>query len=61
MDQTTDDRPRLSSAVAATCSQLQADYLGRTGYPNQARARGTLAELRKSAGQPVDKNPLVFE
>lgn len=61
MEQVTDDRPRLSSAVAATCSQLQTDYLGRTGYPNQARARRTLAELRKSAGQPVDKNPLVFE
>ncbi|MGJ4071011.1 type I-E CRISPR-associated protein Cse2/CasB [Corynebacterium macclintockiae] len=61
MDQLTEEQPRLSSSVAATCSQLQADYLGRTGYPNQAQARGTLAELRKSAGQPALQSPLVFE
>lgn len=61
MNHPPEDRPRLSLSIATTCSQLQADYLGRNGYPNQAQARGTLAALRKAAGQPVVQNPLIFE
>ncbi|MGJ4134254.1 type I-E CRISPR-associated protein Cse2/CasB [Corynebacterium macclintockiae] len=61
MNHPQEEQSRLSSSIATTCSKLQADYLGRNGYPNQAQARGTLAELRKSAGQPALQNPLVFE
>lgn len=55
------DRDTLFSAVGATVTRLQSQILGEQGERAQTQARGTLAELRRRAGQPVDLDPLSLE
>lgn len=52
--------PTLRTSVGATAQRLQAQFLGEQGERNQSAARGTLAELRRDAGLPIDKDPLAL-
>lgn len=52
--------PNLRNAVGATAHRLQSQYLGEHGDTHQAGARGVLAELRRDAGAPIDKDPLAL-
>lgn len=54
-------RDTLYVAVGATATRLQSQYLGEQGERSQAKARGDLAELRRRAGQPIDRDPLSLE
>lgn len=54
-------RATLPVAVGATATRLQSQLLGEQGEKAQAGARGRLAELRRLAGQPVDRDPLALE
>lgn len=54
-------RDALPRAVGATATRLQAQFLGEQGDKARARARGQLAELRRSAGQPIERDPLALE
>lgn len=51
----------LDFAVGATAHRLQRHYLGQEGDRNRATARGILAELRRNAGAPAEKDPLALE
>lgn len=48
----------LKEAVGTTAWVLQTRVLGGHGEREQARARGVLAELRRSVGRPVESDPL---
>ncbi|MFD5868547.1 type I-E CRISPR-associated protein Cse2/CasB [Corynebacterium sp. NPDC060344] len=54
-------RDTLYVAVGATATRLQSQILGEQGERAQAAARGTLAELRRNAGQRIDRDPLSLE
>lgn len=54
-------RAGLPVAVGTTATRLQAQYLGEQGDRARASARGTLAELRRQAGQRPDASPLSLE
>lgn len=56
------ERPRtLAESVGAAAFRLQSAYLGRHGDREQARARATLAELRRAVGTPPDRNPIAWQ
>lgn len=52
---------QLNSAVGKSASRLQAAFLGQYGDRARAEARGTLAELRRAAGERPWQNPLSLE
>lgn len=54
-------REPLPVAVGKTVTKLQSRYLGEQGDRAQAAARGTLANLRRHAGQPIESDPLSLE
>ena len=61
-----EEKPRgaytqLNHAVGRTASKLQSAYLGQYGDRARADARGTLAELRRAAGERPWQNPLSLE
>lgn len=60
-DSATKDRDTLYAAVGATVTRLQSQMLGEQGERAKAHARGVLAELRRSAGQPIENDPLSLE
>lgn len=51
----------LDVAVGASASALQSAYLGTRGERAQARARGRLAVLRRSAGATPEQHPLTLQ
>lgn len=55
------DPAPLHVAVRASASVLQAAYLGHRGERAQARARGRLAILRRSAGSTPEQQPLTLQ
>lgn len=48
----------LNKAVGSTAQLLQRKFLGLHGESEQAHARGTLAELRRNVGRPIESDPL---
>lgn len=48
----------LKETVGTTAWRLQTRVLGAHGEREQARARGELAELRRSVGRPIESDPL---
>lgn len=54
-------RAVLPVAVGKTVTVLQAQYLGQHGERAAAAARGTLAELRRRAGQRPETDPLSMQ
>ena len=54
-------RDTLYVAVGATATRLQSQILGEQGERAKSKARGILAELRRNAGQPIDRDPLSLE
>lgn len=54
-------RGNLFTAVGATVTRLQSQYLGEQGERSMATARGALAELRRGVGQPIERDPLSLE
>lgn len=55
------NRGDLFTSVANTVNRLQAQYLGERGEQQKSAARGTLAVLRRAAGQPIDHDPLSLQ
>lgn len=55
------ERDTLFVAVGATATRLQSQILGEQGERAQTQARGVLAELRRRAGEPIDRDPLSLE
>lgn len=53
--------PSLRDAVRTACARLQRAYLQAGDNPSKHAARGTLANLRKGAGQSLASNPLLLE
>lgn len=51
----------LRHAVGASAASLQEEYFGRRGQRQQARARGRLAVLRRSAGFTPEQHPLTMQ
>ncbi len=58
---TTPERETLPVAVGVTATRLQSHYLGEQGDRKAAAARGTLAQLRRYAGQAPEQHPLALE
>lgn len=57
----TREQGNLFTAVGSTVTRLQSQYLGEQGETFRSSARGTLAELRRAAGQPIDLDPLSLQ
>lgn len=55
------ERDTLFVAVGATATRLQSQILGEQGERAQTQARGVLAELRRRAGEPIERDPLSLE
>lgn len=55
------ERDTLFVAVGATATRLQSQFLGEQGERARTQARGVLAELRRRAGQPIDRDPLSLQ
>lgn len=53
-------KPRLRFSVSNTAEWLQHSYLGNVTHSAKAEARAELAQLRKLAGQPIDRDPLAI-
>ena len=51
----------LSEVVGRAATRLQGAYLGQRGDREQARARGTLAELRRAVGVDPQRDPLAWQ
>ncbi|OFO45006.1 type I-E CRISPR-associated protein Cse2/CasB [Corynebacterium sp. HMSC073D01] len=62
---TTDEKPAtgpgLSTSVGKTAARLQDSFFGAHGDRAQARARATLADLRRNAGKTAASDPLAME
>ncbi|GAB3695491.1 type I-E CRISPR-associated protein Cse2/CasB [Corynebacterium nasicanis] len=55
------ERDTLFNAIGTTVARLQSQFLGDQGDLLKTQARGELAELRRRAGQPIDRDPLSLE
>lgn len=57
----TETRAVLPVAVGKTVTVLQSQYLGQHGERSAASARGTLAKLRRQAGQRPETDPVSLQ